>query len=138
MAVQLSVAVRNARGDALETTVGASPKLRLYSGVPPANCAAVRTGTLVAELTLPVDWLSAAASGVKSLAGTWSGSGAAAAGAGTAVGHYAIMESTGTTCHEQGTVTATGGGGDLTLDNVNIANAQAVNITSFSHTEPNA
>lgn len=138
MAVQLSVAVRNARGDVLETTVGTSPKLRLYSGAQPANCAAVRTGTLVSEIALPIDWLTVASAGVKSLAGTWSGVGAAAAAAGTAVGHYAIMDSTGTTCHEQGSITVTGGGGDMTLDNVSIASGQAVNVTAFSHTEPNA
>ncbi len=33
------------------------------------------------------------------------------------VGHYEIMDSTGTVCHEQGTVTATGGGGDMTVVN---------------------
>lgn len=32
-----------------------------------------------------------------------------------------------------GTVTATGGGGDLTLDNVNIASGQTVTISSFTY-----
>lgn len=138
MAVQLSVAVRNARGDVLETTIGTSPKLQLRSGVQPANCAAARTGVLVSDIALPLDWLTTSAAGVKSLAGTWAGTGAAAAGAGTVVGHYSIMDSTGTTCHEQGSITITGGGGDMTLDNTNIATGQAVTVTSFSHTEPNA
>lgn len=40
--------------------------------------------------------------------------------------------------HCQGTVTATGGGGDLTVDNTSIAAAQAVTITSFSFTDANA
>jgi hypothetical protein len=35
-------------------------------------------------------------------------------------------------------VTATGGGGDLTLDNVSIATNQPVTITSFTLTEANA
>lgn len=138
MAVQLSVRVRNARGDALETTIGASPKLRLYSGAQPANCGAGRTGTLVCEIALPADWLTAASAGVKSLSGAWSGVGAAGAGAGTNVGHYAIMDSAGTNCDEQGSVTATGGGGDMTIDNINVATGQAVNVLTFSHTEPNA
>lgn len=138
MTIQLSVAVRNARLDAIETAVGASPKLRLYSGAPPANCAAARTGTLICEISLPADWAANASAGTKAQAGTWAGTGAAAAGAGTAVGHFALMDSAGTTCHQQGTVTVTGGGGDLTLDNVNVAQNQAVNITSWSLTDANA
>jgi len=38
----------------------------------------------------------------------------------------------------QGSVTVTGGGGDLTLDNVSIAAAQAVTITGFTLTDGNA
>jgi hypothetical protein len=32
----------------------------------------------------------------------------------------------------QGTITATGGGGDMTLDNTSIASGQQVTITSFT------
>ena len=39
MARQLSVAVRNARGDAYETAIGTAPKLRLYTGAQPATSA---------------------------------------------------------------------------------------------------
>ena len=38
----------------------------------------------------------------------------------------------------QGTVTLTGGGGDMTLDNTSIASGQAVNVTSFTLTDGNA
>jgi hypothetical protein len=38
----------------------------------------------------------------------------------------------------QGTVTATGGGGDMTLDNAVIALAQVVTITGFTLTDANA
>ncbi|MBX3610399.1 MAG: hypothetical protein KF871_10945 [Hydrogenophaga sp.] len=133
MAIQLSVAVRNARGDSLETTTGTAPKLQIRTGAQPANCAAADSGTLLCEITLPSDWLAAASAGVKSLLGTWSGSGAAA---GTAA-HFRIKDSAGTTCHMQGSVTATGGGGDMTLDNTSIAVSQAVQVTSFTLTEPN-
>lgn len=138
MPIQLSTPARNARLDAIEATAGASPKLRLYSGAQPANCAAARTGTLVCEIALPADWAANAANGSKALAGAWAGVGAAAAGAGTNVGHFALMDNAGATCHMQGSVTATGGGGDLTLDNVNIAQNQAVNITSWTLTDANA
>ena len=38
----------------------------------------------------------------------------------------------------QGTVTATGGGGDMTLDNTSIASAQTVTVSSFTLTDGNA
>ena len=71
MAVQRSVTARNAALDAFETAVGTAPLLRIYSGSMPANAAASATGTLLAEMTLPSDWLAAASSGSKSKSGTW-------------------------------------------------------------------
>jgi hypothetical protein len=43
MAVQLSTAVRNARLDVIESTIGTSAVLRIRSGSVPANCAAADT-----------------------------------------------------------------------------------------------
>lgn len=134
MALQFSVAVRNARLDSVETTIGTSPKFQIRSGAPPADCAAASTGTLLVEITCPVDWMNAAASGSKTLLGTWQGT---ASGTGTA-GHYRIFDSGGSTCHEQGTVTATGGGGDVTVDNTSIASGQTVTVTSKTLTDGNA
>ena len=95
MAIQLSVAARNARLDTFESTAGASAKLQIRSGAQPANCAAAASGTLLCEIALPADWMANAASGSKAKAGTWSGTGAAA---GTA-GHFRIVDNAGTTCH---------------------------------------
>lgn len=135
MALQYSVTVRNAQLDAVETTVGTAPLLRIYSGAAPANCAAAASGTLLAEATLPLDWMAAASSGSKALSGTWQDASANATGT---AGHWRLYDSSGTTCHAQGTVTATGGGGDMTLDNTSIASAQSVTITSFTITAGNA
>lgn len=134
MAVQLSTTVRNARLDTIESTISTTPKLQLRTGAQPANCAAASTGTLLWEETLPSDWMAAASGGSKALAGTWSAAGVAA---GTAA-HFRIFDSAGTTCHVQGSVSATGGGGDLTLDNTSIAVDQVVTITSFTITDGNA
>jgi hypothetical protein len=135
MAIQLSTAVRNARLDAIETTVGVSAKLQIWSGSMPANCAAAATGTKLLEDTLASDWAAAAASGAKSFNNTpIAGTGLAA---GTA-GYFRLVDSAGTTCHMQGTITATGGGGDMTIDNTSIANGQAVNVTGFTLTDANA
>lgn len=135
MAVQLSVAVRNARLDVIETTIGALPIMRIRTGAQPANCAAAFTGTVLATLALPSDWMAAAAAGVKALAGSWADASADAAGT---AGHFQICDAAGTTCHWQGTVTATGGGGDLTVDNVVFAANQGFTVTSFSVTDANA
>jgi hypothetical protein len=135
MSVQLSVAVRNARLDAIETIVGTAPILEIRSGAPPADCATADSGTLLASMTLPSDWAAAASSGSKAKSGTWSDASANATGT---AGHWRLKDSGGTTCHAQGTVTATGGGGDMTLDNVSIASAQPVTVNTFTLTDANA
>jgi hypothetical protein len=127
MALQASTAVRNAMLDAIETTVGASPTLEIRSGVVPATTGTADSGTLLASMVLPADWLANAATGSKGLLGTWRDASADASGT---AGHYRIKQ--GVTTHLQGTVTATGGGGDLTLDNTSIAVGQAVSITAYT------
>jgi hypothetical protein len=101
MAFQFSTAARNAALDALEATTGASPTLEIRTGAAPANCAAAATGTVLATLPLPSDWLAAAASGQKTLSGTWQDLSADAAGT---AGHFRI--NAGATCHFQGLVSA--------------------------------
>ena len=135
MALQESVAVRNARLDAIETTIGAAAIMELRSGSPPANCATAASGTLLAQFALPSDWLAAASAGSKAKSGTWTGTGLAA---GT-IGHFRIYEAgSPSVCHMQGTVTATGGGGDMTVDNTSIAAAQSVTVNTFTITAGNA
>ena len=134
MAVQLSVAARNAKLDSIETTVSTSPKLQIRTGAQPANCAAADSGTLLCEITCPSDWAAAAGSGAKAKAGTWSGTGVAA---GTAA-HFRLKDSAGTTTHIQGSITATSGGGDMELDNTSIAVGQTVTVNTFTMNEANA
>lgn len=135
MALQKSVAVRDAQNDAIETAVGVSAIMKLRTGAAPATCATADSGTVVATLNLPSDWMAASSSGVKAKSGTWQDASADAAGT---VAHFRIYASDGTTCHMQGTVTATGGGGDLTLDNNVVSSGQTVTITSFSITASGA
>ena len=129
MTYQLSVAARNAALDAIETAIGVTPTLELRTGAVPANCATADSGTVVATMVLPSDWLAAASAGVKSLSGTWQDLSADAAGT---VLHFRIKQ--GVTCHWQGTVSITGGGGDMTLDNNVVAAAQQVTITALTLT----
>lgn len=134
MALQASVAVRNARADAVETAIGVSAVLRIFTGAPPATCATANSGTILATVNCPSDYLTAASAGAKAKSGTWED--ISADGAGTA-GHWRLYASDGTTCHLQGTVTATGGGGDMTVDNVVFAAGQTFTVTTFGWTEPN-
>lgn len=135
MALQLSTAVRNARLDTIESTIGTSAVLKIRTGAPPADCATADSGTVLASLSLPSDWMAAASSGSKAKTGTWQDT--SADNTGTAA-HFRLYASDGTTCHMQGTVTVTGGGGDMTLDNVSLVTAQQVTITSFTLTDGNA
>ncbi len=129
-----STDVRNAQLDALETEIGASPILRIYTGSAPANAAAASTGTLLCEMTLPADWLTAAASGSKALAGTWSGTNVAT---GTA-GYFRIFDSGDSQCHVQGSVSEAGGGGEMVLASTSLTLGETITINAFTFTGGNA
>lgn len=127
MPFQFSDTVRNAALDAMETAIGASPTLRIRAGAPPANAAAARAGTVLATMVLPADFMANAAAGAKALLGTWQDAAADAAGI---AGHFEIVQ--GAVCHIQGNVTATGGGGDMEIQNTNIAVGQQITVTAFN------
>ena len=135
MALQLSVAARNGRLDAIETEAGASAILKIRTGAQPASCATADSGTVLATLNLPADYMAAASGGTKAKSGTWEDTAADAAG--DVPEHFRIYKSDGVTCVLQGSVTGTGGGGDMELNNPNIAVGQAVTITSFTLTDGN-
>lgn len=135
MTLQYSTTVRNAQLDAIETAVGVSAVLKIRSGAAPANCATADSGTVLASLTLPSDWMSAASSGAKAKTGTWEDASADATGT---AAHWRLYASDGTTCHAQGTVTATGGGGDMTVDSTSFTAGQVFTVTGFTITAGNA
>jgi hypothetical protein len=133
MSVQLATTTRNSRLDAIETEIGTSPILKLRTGAPPANCGAADSGTVLCSMTLPSDWMAAAASGAKAKSGVWSGT---ASGGGGTIAHFRIYDSGGSTCHIQGTVGL--GSGDLSLDNNVVADGQTITISTFTLTDGNA
>lgn len=133
MALQFATTIRNALLDAIESDTGVSAVLKIRTGAAPANCGTADSGTVLATLTLPSDWMNAANSGTKTKLGTWEDT--SADNTGTAQ-HFRIYKSDGTTCQLQGTVTATGGGGDLTVDNTSINSTQDVIVTAFTLTAP--
>lgn len=133
MAVKFANSVRNAMMAAYEATIGTSPKLRIYTGAAPAGVGSAATGDLLVEMDLPSDWMGAPSDGAVAKLGTWS---ADAIETGVA-GYYRITNTAGTTVFEQGTVTMSAGG-DLILNNTNIAVGQTVVISSFNKTAPGA
>lgn len=133
--MQYSVTVRNARLDSVEASIGTSPILKIRSGAVPTNCAAADIGTVLATVALPSDWMAPANNGVKTMLGTWEDTSADATGI---AGHFRIYDTTGTTCHMQGSVTMNGSGGDMTVDNTSFAVGQDFIVTSFQITAGNS
>lgn len=135
MAIQLSTTVRNARLDAIETAIGTSAVLKIRTGAAPANCGTADSGTILATVNCPSDYMNAASGGSKTKNGTWEDT--SADNTGTAA-HFRLYASDGTTCHMQGTVTVTGGGGDMTVDNTSFASGQTFTVTSFTLSDGNS
>lgn len=133
MAIQLATTTRNARLDAIETDAGVSAILKIRTGAQPANCAAADSGSVLATLNLPADWMAAASGGTKSKSGTWQDASADANGT---AAHFRVYKTDGTTCIIQGSVGQ--GSGDLSLDNTNVAIGQVVTVTQFDLSDGNA
>lgn len=133
MALQFSAAVRNAELDAIETAIGTSAVLKIRSGAAPANCATADSGTVLATLNLPSDWLAAASAGAKAKSGTWQDASADASGT---AAHFRIYASDGTTVHAQGTVGTSGA--DMIVDSVSLTAGQSFTVNAFSLTAGNA
>lgn len=134
MAIQMSVALRNARLDAITTAVGNAGLIEIRTGSQPANCAAADSGTLLATLTGASPFAAGAASGVLTVGTITQDSGADAT---NTAAHYRLKTSGGT-CVMQGTVTATGGGGDMTFTTVSFVTGEPISMTSWTITEPGA
>jgi hypothetical protein len=133
MAFQFSTAVRNAWLDAIEAAIGASVTLEIRSGAAPADCATADSGTVLATIALPADWMAAAAAGAKAMQGTWQDASADASGT---AGHFRIK--VGGTCHIQGSCSGIGGGGDMIIDNPALVATQQFNVTTFTLTASGA
>lgn len=141
MAIEINTAARNAACDAVVDLIdggSGAGKLRIYTGSPPATPGTSATGTLLAEFTLSDPAFGSASSGAAALDVTPAVTDTADA-TGTA-GWFRFLDSTeaaGTGLGViDGTVTATGGGGDLTLNTTSIASGATVTIDSYTFTMP--
>lgn len=134
MALQYSTTHRTNEATDVVTQAGATSYILIYTGTPPASCATAASGTLLASLACSATF-GTVTTGVLTANAITSTTGAAAGVA----GYFRLCTtSAGTTTVLQGTVTATGGGGDLELNNTSISAGQTVSISSFVYTSPGA
>lgn len=133
MALGYASALRNAKLDAITTFAGNAALLRIYNGTQPATGGTATT--LLAELTCGTPFAAGASGGVLTLGSITQDSSANATGTAT---WFRIVKSDGTTHVMDGTVTATGGGGDMTLSTTSVVSGQPVQVTSFTITDNNA
>lgn len=134
MALTLPNASRSAMCDALvdRLDLGAGAgTIEIRSGSRPASANDAATGTLLATVTLIDPAFGAASNGVATLSDPVAVTGAAA---GTAT-WFRALDSTGATVMD-GSVTATAGGGDLTLATTTISVGLTVDITGGTVTVP--
>ena len=131
--MKFSTELRNARANQLEVVAGTSPLLRFYSGSAPTNVSDAATGTLLSEVTLPADWLTDAANGVKSKVGTWSDPAADATGT---AGYARLYKADGTTAVAQFTVGTSGA--EINLLTLAFVAGMPLTIESFTFTDGNA
>lgn len=134
MSMQFSTDLRNAWLDLIESIIGPSPILEVRTGNAPVDCAAVATGTLLATITLPSDWMLAAAAGSKSKLGTWS---TTITTTGTP-GHFRIYNNALTVCGMQGSASLEDLGGDMEINIVPIVSGFLITVTLFTLTAPGA
>lgn len=144
MALQYSTAVRNGIVDGIRTAFdgGAGAAIiAIYSGTKPATVGTALSGnTLLAKLVMSDPSAPAASNGVLTLAAITQDSSAAATGTASFFRVYSSADgstiSDPTNAVMQGTVTATGGGGDLELNTTAIVADGPVQITSWTLTAP--
>lgn len=133
MAIKYSTTGITNQLDTLNTLIGPSAILRIYSGTRPANVAASITGTVLAELTCNASTFGTASAGVLTAGAITSDSSANATGTAS---HFRLFKSDGTTAVIDGDVGTSGS--DLNLSSVSIVATGTVAVSSFVITGGNA
>jgi len=139
MALRISnaaaIAAANAVVDLIDGGTGAG-EIHIYTGSAPTNVEDAPTGTLLAELVMSDPAFGNAADinpGARATASAVADDSDANA-TGNA-GYFRVVDSDDTAIM-QGTVTATGGGGDMEINSVAIQQNATVSVTSFTYTQP--
>lgn len=129
MAISISAVLAQAMAAAAATDIGSGSSIRIYSGSKPATPETAATGTLL--VTIPIAGSFTASAGTLTAADPASASPAAS---GTA-GYFRVLTS-GSTAKVDGTVSATGGGGDMQLGSTTVTTGVPVDLGVPSFTMP--
>lgn len=139
MTLRMNTALRNLLADAFGGAFDVDGRINFYTGAQPASADAAPTGTLLATSVLPADAFAPAAAG---LAAANAIASIAVAASGT-VGWFRVYKAADgagastTLKRMDGSVTATGGGGDMTFDNVAWVAGGLEAISSFTFDSAN-
>lgn len=135
MTYKISDLSRNAMADALVDLLdggAGAATIEIRTGAAPTNTTDADTGTLLGTLTMSDPAFGAAASGVATASSI---TGDASADATGTAGHFRAKDSNGVVII-QGNITVSAGGGALELDDISIVAGGAIDITSFTVTQP--
>lgn len=135
MATRIPTASRNAACDAVVDRLdagAAAATIEIRTGAQPASANDAASGTLLGTLTLSDPAFGAAAAGVATASAITQDSAADATGT---AGWFRAKDSDGNTVID-GSITATGGGGDMTLASTSITTGEPIQVTSWTVTMP--
>lgn len=133
MTIRINTAVRNAMVNAVTALAdagSAAGHVRIYTGSQPATPATTATGTLLLDIPLNDPAFDVAASGGSASADVTPQPTATAGATGTA-GWFRLLDSNDVAILD-GSVTATGGGGDCTLSTTSITSGLSVALTAIT------
>ena len=128
MAIQYSLTHRNNAMTQLNTDIGASAVIKVFTGSAPANCGTADTGTLLVTFAGNAGGFGTVASQVLTASAVAS---ATASGNGTA-GYFRIYPSAATTTNAVVQGTCGTSGADMILTNTSITSGQTCNFTSLT------
>lgn len=131
--MKISVAAQNAAAAAVGTLTNGGT-INIYTGAQPATPGTAASGTLLGTLTLSATAFGAASAGTITAAAITGDSVADASGT---AGYFRVFGSTSVAVID-GTVSASGGGGELVLSSVSIVAGGTINVTSYTITMPGA
>jgi hypothetical protein len=130
MAVQLSVTTRTNQMSTLNTDIGASAVIKIFTGTPPTNCGTADTGTLLATFAGNAGGFGSASAGVLTASAVASVT-AASAGA---PGYFRVYPTAATTTNAVIQGTAGLSATDMIVTASPFSSGQTVNFTSLTFT----
>lgn len=141
MTLSIKTSVRTARSEEINTALGASAKVKFYTGAAPTSVNDAATGTLLAECVCNATAFGTVTNGVltaQDVAGeTYVGRDHSANATGT-IGYCRITDSADTAILQSNSVGITGSGAEVILPSLSVTATEPVEVESVVITEGNA